>query len=136
MATKKSSIEGAGTAGGAAGTAASADLAGINEVRLVGRLSAPPQVRILPSEDEMVQLRLVVPRPQKSASRTPRTPTVDTIDIACWSASSRRAAKRLLGTEAIEVEGALRRRFWRAGTAVASRYEVEASSIRLRRPSF
>ncbi|TWE12478.1 single-stranded DNA-binding protein [Rudaeicoccus suwonensis] len=135
MATKKSFVDGTATPGGAAGSMV-ADVEGVNDVRLIGRLSAPPQARVLPSGDEVVQLRLVVPRSQKSASRTPRTPSVDTIDVACWSASSRRAAKRLLGTEAIEVEGALRRRFWRAGTAVASRYEVEASSVRLRRPSF
>jgi single-strand DNA-binding protein len=104
----------------------------VNTVRLVGRLSADPQPRELPSGDEVVQLRVVVPRgPDGGPGR------VDTIDVACWSARTRRSAGRLHLGDVLQVEGALRRRFFRAGAATVSRYEVEAtrlSRITARRP--
>jgi len=105
--------------------------AAVNEVALVGRLSLAPEARVLPSGDEMVALRVLVPR-----SGTPRrkgAPTVDVIDIACWSAATRRAALRLEAGAPIEVKGALRRRFFRGASGVASRYEVEAASVRRHR---
>lgn len=105
--------------------------AAVNEVALVGRLSLAPVARVLPSGDEVVALRVVVPR-----SGTPRrkgAPTVDVIDIACWSAVTRRAALRLEAGAPIEVKGALRRRFFRGASGVASRYEVEAASVRRHR---
>ena len=105
---------------------------GVNQVLLVGRVSTAAQEQELPSGDALVTLRLVVPRP---ASRTlgdrrrPRVP-VDTIEIACWTAATRRRALRFEGGELVEVTGALRRRFYRAGAAALSRYEVEARSLR------
>lgn len=38
-------------------------------------------------------------------------------------------ARRLQSGDVVEVVGSLRRRFYRAGAATVSRYEVEASSI-------
>lgn len=109
--------------------------ASVNEVHLVGRLSAPPVVKHLPSGAEVVQLRLVVDRPPVTRANAPgadsRSPTVDTIDIACWSAESRRRALSCAGTEFVDISGALRRRFWRAPTGVASRYEVEVRKLRV-----
>lgn len=107
----------------------------VNEVHLVGRLSAPPVVKHLPSGAEVVQLRIVVDRPSGTRVKSPgvesRSPTVDTIDVACWSADSRRRALSCAGTEVVDVSGALRRRFWRSPTGVASRYEVEAVKFRV-----
>ena len=99
-----------------------------NEVRLVGRVSGSGQERELPSGDELVSLRVVVPR----TVRTPRdgAPTVDTIDVACWAARVRRTARSLADGDVVQVEGALRRRFFRAGGGAASRYEVEATTLR------
>ncbi|MFC6707401.1 single-stranded DNA-binding protein [Flexivirga alba] len=112
-----------------------AKAAAVNEVHLVGRLSAPPVVKHLPSGAEVVQLRIVVDRPAGTRAKTPgdvsRSPTVDTIDIACWSAESRRRAMSCAGHEVIDVSGALRRRFWRGPAGVASRYEVEAGKLRV-----
>ncbi|TQJ10300.1 single-stranded DNA-binding protein [Lapillicoccus jejuensis] len=105
---------------------------GVNQVLLVGRVSTSAHEQEMPSGDVLVTLRLVVPRP---ASRTlgdrrrPRVP-VDTIEIACWSAATRRRALRFSGGELVEVSGALRRRFYRAGAVALSRYEVEARSLR------
>ncbi|KNX37348.1 single-stranded DNA-binding protein [Luteipulveratus halotolerans] len=102
----------------------------VNEVRLVGRVSGEPARRTLPSQDELVTFRLVVARPPAPRrSGDGRSPTVDTIDVACWSARTRRKAAALTTGEVIEVSGALRRRFWRAGVGAVSRCEVEAGRI-------
>lgn len=125
--------------------------AGVNEVRLVGRVSGEPETRSMPSGDEVVLLRVVVRRPPEpgptrgaqrvakagkddSAAevvpRTPPRPTVDTIDVSCWTALTRRAGLRLTAGDVVEVEGALRRRFYRAGPTVQSRYDVVATRVR------
>lgn len=98
-----------------------------NTVRLVGRVTSLDPPRELPSGDVVHTLRVTVPRPR---TRGRDRPGVDTLDVACWSASTRRAAARLVVGTRVEVEGALRRRFFRAGVSAASRYEVEASRIR------
>lgn len=99
----------------------------VNRVELVGRVSAVAAPRELPSGDVVVALRVVVPRP---AGRGGRKASVDTIDVSCWSGATRRTAARLRPGEEVRVEGALHRRFFRAGGGVASRYEVEARSVR------
>lgn len=118
-----------------------------NEVQLVGRVSGDPTQRELPSGDVLVQLRVVVPRPPRRAPRqaTAGEPDedsakdsasarqrlqVDTIDVACWTARSRAAALRLVDGAGARVEGSLRRRFFSTGAGRASRYEVEARSVR------
>jgi single-strand DNA-binding protein len=101
-----------------------------NEVRLVGRVSAQAVERELPSGDTVASLRVVVPRPQRARAAPGRGAGVDTIDVSCWTARTRRTARGLAPGDVVTVEGALRRRFFRAGTAAASRYEVEASTMR------
>ncbi|WP_344189561.1 single-stranded DNA-binding protein [Pedococcus aerophilus] len=104
----------------------------VNEVRLVGRVSGAGEERELPSGDVVVQLRVVVPR----AGTDHGSGRVDTIDVACWTARSRRSAMRLAPDSVVEVDGALRRRFFRAGAATVSRYEVEARRVAVvRKPS-
>jgi single-strand DNA-binding protein len=112
-----------------------ASTAWANEVRLTGRVSGNPEQREMPSGDVVVLFRVVVPRPAARLSSSARGPsrkgaaTVDTIDIACWSARTRRAALRLRQGETAEVTGSLRRRFFRAGGGAASRYEVDAATV-------
>jgi single-strand DNA-binding protein len=98
----------------------------LNRVVLVGRVSAAPESRELPSGDALVTFRLVVDRP---ASRDRPRRQVDVIDIACWSSRTRRTAAGLPPQTSVRVEGALRRRFFAAAGARASRYEVEADRI-------
>jgi single-strand DNA-binding protein len=98
----------------------------VNTVTLVGRVSAPPEVRDLPSGDRLVTLRVVVDRPPERGS-TKRA--VDVIDVACWSKRTQRTAGSLGPADAVRVEGALRRRFFATGGGRASRYEVEASRL-------
>lgn len=107
----------------------------VNEVALRGRASAPGEERTLPSGDVIVTLRVVVPR-EGAAARRPaggaevRRASVDTIDVVCWTARTRRAALRLAAGDGVEVGGALRRRFYGGPAGRQSRYEVEAASVR------
>ncbi len=104
-----------------------------NEVTLVGRVSAAPERRDLPSGDQLVTLRVVVDRPpQKGATKR----AVDVIDVACWTRRTQRTASGLEPEDSVRVEGALRRRFFAAAGGRASRYEVEASRlVRVSRPA-
>lgn len=99
----------------------------LNEVTLVGRVSASPEQRELPSGDRLVTLRVVVDRPPTKGT-TKRT--VDVIDVACWSKRTQRTAAGLAADDRVRVEGALRRRFFAAGGGGrSSRYEVEATRL-------
>jgi len=99
---------------------------GANEVRLVGRVSGISEPHDLPSGDSVVTLRLVVPR----EIHRPRQPSVDTIDVACWSPDTRQGAAEVGVGGTAEVTGSLRRRFFRSGAGLQSRYEVEAHVVR------
>jgi single-strand DNA-binding protein len=121
-------------AAAASATGASAG-PGRNEVHLCGRLAAEAEERELPSGDRLVTLRVVVARAQAATRRRqpvegPKRATVDTIDVVCWTAATRRTALRLRADEVVEVEGALRRRFFGGPSGRQSRYEVEASVLR------
>jgi single-strand DNA-binding protein len=109
-----------------------------NEVTLVGRVSALPEQRDLPSGDRLVTLRVVVARPpqragpkgaQKNGQKNGQKRTVDVIDVACWTKRTQRTAIALEADDGVRVEGALRRRFFASGGGRASRYEVEAARL-------
>lgn len=102
-----------------------------NEVRLQGRVSGGPEVRELPSGDQLVLVRIVVPR--RSVRVRPdgrRSPSVDVIDCAAWDGRARRSIASWHDGDQVVLVGALRRRFFRAGGQTASRVEVEVSSAR------
>ncbi|GAA4822262.1 single-stranded DNA-binding protein [Nocardioides caeni] len=102
-----------------------------NEVRLVGRVSAAPETRALPSGDQLCLGRLVVPRPETRILPSGRkAPSVDVIDLTGWSARARRSMSAWSPGDEVEVTGALRRRFYRAGGSTASRVEVEVTTAR------
>lgn len=101
-----------------------------NEVVLVGRLAAVAEERVLPSGDTVATWRLVVDRPPQPRPAGVRQVTVDTLDCAAWRAGTRRKASALAVGDVVEVTGALRRRFWRAGPVAASRCEVEVETVR------
>lgn len=98
-----------------------------NEVTILGRIPAEATERTLPSGDLVVSWRVVVQRPPD-----PRrgTVAVDTIDcVARTPALGRRAMGWAVG-DTMEMSGSLRRRFWRSGDGVRSRYEVEVATAR------
>lgn len=91
-----------------------------NDVVLRGRLSAPAEIRTLPSGDTLVSFRLVVRRP------TPRTrgPAVDVLPCITYDRGLQRRVGAWEPGDWVEVEGALQRRFWRTSTGTASVCEV------------
>jgi single-strand DNA-binding protein len=99
-----------------------------NHVHLAGRVSAAPESRVLPSGDEVVSFRLIVPR--SAAARRRSKQVVDTIDCAAWTAALRRAVGRLPAGAEVEVTGALRRRFTGGAGGTMSFVSVELDSCR------
>jgi single-strand DNA-binding protein len=102
-----------------------------NEVVLVGRVAAPASIRALPSGDEIVNWRLVVPRDGPPRPGAAGGPTIDTIDCAAFRRQVQQAAARWVAGDIVAVRGALRRRFWRSAHGAASRYEVEVASAKV-----
>lgn len=100
----------------------------VNEVRLVGRISQQPEERSLPSGDTVWTFRVVVAR---TGDRGRSRQTVDSLECAVWSGRVRRSVAAWEVDDVVEVSGAMRRRFFRAGGAAASRVEVEVTSGRL-----
>jgi single-strand DNA-binding protein len=103
-----------------------------NEVALIGRMAAAAEERILPSGDVLLTWRLVVdrPPPRRPVPDGLRVPVVDTLDCVAWTGTVRRTARAFEAGDVVSVEGALRRRFWRAGAGAASRCEVEVRTAR------
>ena len=100
----------------------------VNEVRLVGRISAPPEERVLPSGDAVWTFRVVVPRPEDQVRSRQ---SVDALECAAWSGRVRRSVAGWAVDDVVEVTGSVRRRFFRAGGAPASRFEIEVTAGRL-----
>lgn len=101
-----------------------------NEVVLVGRLAAPPVGRELPSGDALVTFRVVVDRPPARRGEPVRRTAVDALECVVWTTALRKAAVGWHAGDVIELEGALRRRFWRVAGGATSRYEVEVNRAR------
>ena len=83
-----------------------------NRVRLRGKVSTPPEERSLPSGTTIVTLRLSVPRdlsPMTEGSRQ----SADWVDCSAWGRKVRRTTSGWRAGDLVEVEGALRRRFYR-----------------------
>src|SRR5690349_4725871 len=103
-----------------------AEPATFSEVRIVGRLAAAADERELPSGTSLVSFRVVVDRPRPKRPAPPRTPTVDTLDCVVRGAGLvRRTVLAWGGGDVVEIEGTLRRRFWRSPAGAVSRTEVE-----------
>lgn len=83
----------------------------INAVLLSGRVSVAPQARILPSGDEVVSFRLIVPRSTEARRRSKQL--VDTIECSAWTEELRRSVRSLEAGDQMTVRGELRRRFSR-----------------------
>jgi single-strand DNA-binding protein len=98
----------------------------INEIRLLGRVSGAPEARTLPSGDEIWTFRVVVPRTRPRGRQT-----VDALECVAWSARTRRSVASWSDGDTVEVTGALRRRFYRAGGSTGSRVEVEVDRARV-----
>lgn len=91
-----------------------------NDVQLRGRLSAPAELRTLPSGDPLVTFRLIVRRPEPRA----RGRSVDVIACITYDRALQRRAALWEPGDVVEVEGALQRRYWRTTTGTNSVCEV------------
>ena len=103
-----------------------------SEVTVVGRLGNRVEARTLPSGDEVTVFTVIVDRSAKDQARAAgRGATVDSISCQTFRAG---IAGRLAALEPgtwVEVEGSLRRRFWRSGGGLSSAMEVDV--VRLER---
>lgn len=90
----------------------------MNIVVLRGRLSSAPSTRTLPSGDRLVAYEVTVRPPERPAESVP----------VAWFDPPARAVDIEAGTEVV-VTGRVRRRFFRAGGATASRTEVVADTV-------
>ena len=104
----------------------------VNEVRIRGRVSGAPRHKQLPSGDQVMSIRVVVPRPEGSrvGGSGGRSVSVDTFECVAWTRRPQSVMTRLSGDEHVLVTGALRRRYWRAGGAVASMVEIEVVQLK------
>ena len=94
-----------------------------NTVLLRGRVSALAGERTLPSGDKVSEFRLIVNRRAGDG--------VDTLEVAAWKSALRNRAAKLQPNDWVEVSGEIRRRFWRGAAGLASRWQIEASEIKL-----
>jgi single-strand DNA-binding protein len=91
-----------------------------NDVVLRGRLSAPPELRPLPSGDTLLVFKLVVRR----ENPRPRGPKSDVLTCVSLLPALQRYATAWTTDDVVEVEGSVQRRFWRTPTGTAVAYEV------------
>lgn len=96
--------------------------AGTNVVVLRGTLSRDPELRSLPSGDALLAFEVTVRAADGAAPARAESVPV------CWFDPPSAATRLGAGTEVLVV-GRVRRRFFRAGGATASRTEVVADRI-------
>ena len=93
-------------------TTATNETTHVNEVRLVGRLSADPAQLTMPSGDTLWTFRLVV---ERTGAGERRGQQLDTLDCAVWGGRAKRSVPTWSVGDLVEVTGAIRRRFYAAG---------------------
>lgn len=102
-----------------------------NEVTLCGRVAAPAEERELPSGDSLLTGRLIVDRDAAALNSAQR---VDTIDCVAWLARVQRTMRNWQAGDIVEIEGSIRRRFFRGASGSVSRVEVEVKRARRVKP--
>ena len=99
----------------------------LNDVRLRGRLAAAAEQRTLPSGDVVVRSAWWWTAPHDRCGRRRRHGSTPSTAPGFATAVRRRCLQWKPG-DVLEVQGSLRRRFFRTGGGPASRYEVEVAS--------
>ena len=102
-----------------------------NSVRLRGRVTAQPVERELPSGDVIATFRVSVPRTGETPLTARSRQSTDWVDCVAGGARARRNVSGWTVGDEVCLEGALRRRFYRAQGATTTRLEVEV--VRARR---
>lgn len=93
----------------------------VNVVVLAGRLSDSPEVKSMPSGDQVTRFRLYVPEAGKRVLPLP---------VSAWDRFARKGCERLVKGDAVLVRGHLVRRFFRDGGGGRSVTEVVATEVR------
>ena len=93
----------------------------VNVVVLAGRLSDDPEVKAMPSGDQVTRFRLHVPEAGRRVLPLP---------VSAWERTARRACERLARGDEVLVRGHLIRRFFRDGGGGRSVTEVVATEVK------
>ena len=102
----------------------------VNLVTLRGRVTTTPEERELPSGDRVLGFRVVVAR-DRSPMTAKSKQSSDWVDCVAWGGRVRRSVARWRPGDLVDIDGALRRRFFRAEGRTATRVEVEVLGARL-----
>lgn len=104
-----------------------------NTVALRGRLTSAPLERQLPSGDVILTFRLTMPR-TRTAMTNRSAQRSDWVECVAWTSRVRRSVVTWRVGDLVEVDGALRRRFFRTSVGASTKVEIEVlSGRRLRR---
>ena len=102
-----------------------AEEAELNQVVLRGRVTGDPEARELPSGTAIVTVRITVGRTRTHMTNGSKQ-TSDWVECVAWSPRCRRSVGSWRVGDTVEVEGALRRRFFRtSGGGSVSKIEIE-----------
>ena len=96
-----------------------------NEVHVVGRVTAAPAEKELPSGDRLVTWRIGVARPEVPG---PRRARVDSLTLVSFDPHMCDRVHGWRVGDVVRVTGELRRRFWRGWNGVRSVLEVEVDT--------
>jgi single-strand DNA-binding protein len=93
----------------------------VNVVVLAGRLSDAPEIKSMPSGDQVTRFRLHVPEAGKRVLPLP---------VSAWDKLARKGCERLVKGDSVLVRGHLVRRFFRDGGGGRSVTEVVATEVK------
>ena len=102
----------------------------INAVTLRGRVSRGPELRELPSGTRIATVRISVTRSPSPMTKGSKQGS-DWVDCVAWDARQRRRLSAWRAGDIVEVDGALRRRFYRGGVGTTMPLEVEVLAGRM-----
>jgi single-strand DNA-binding protein len=93
----------------------------VNVVVLAGRLSDAPELKTMPSGDQVARFRVAIPEEGKRLLPLP---------VSVWDRLPRRACEALVKGDPVLVRGHLIRRFYRDGGGGRSVTEVVATEVK------
>ena len=102
----------------------------LNQVMLRGRVSSAPLKRELPSGSSIVTFRVAMAR-EKTPMTTGSKQTSDWVDCVAWGSRPKRSVAAWGVGDTVEIEGALRRRFFRGDGTPSTRVEIEVLKARV-----
>ena len=108
----------------------------VNEVRLIGEVTGPPEGRTLPDGGQVLAFRLTVRSlapPVSGRAPLGSAPDArrhnDSVDCVARRPALQSRLARCAAGDVIKLEGALRHRYWRGAGGLSSRYEVEVEAV-------